>query len=412
MSYLVIFKRNKIALFAHMLLVFYVFQGFFVKTGVSVMQFVFIFLIFTGLLLSKKKNNFIKSALMYLTAGIPCLFFSFFLIPHNSYIVAPVGFIVTYLYFFLWYLFFQHHEKRFLDDYMNLFFFSIVLFGAISGVLGMYQIFVDTSIGGYAMNEIYGDVDKMSSGIHQSRATGLFGSAQNYGCFMGLAFCIAIFYRFKNKLLWYICLAVILLGIVVSNSRSASSCALIGLTLGVFFYNRGRHITNLKFIRYILILGAVAFITYQVIMDFDLGKYGRLLNFNNQLARDVYAKTYKSTDITEFIIGHGFGYRNYTVNQLLGETMYHNSFNETYTSCESFFMTIWVQGGLILLIPVLILMIKIATNSYRHNTLPIILCIIVNMLFTPSLTGLSISFICWPILLKELNDEKTKSIAI
>lgn len=404
-SYLKILWKYKIALFLIMLLSFYAFQGFFVKSGLSILQFVFIFCVYCCLVLNKKKNNSLKLASLYLVAGVLCLLLSFIVIPDNAHIVAPVGFVVTYFYFFLWFLFYQHYDNQSIEKILRVFYYSIIVFSVFSGLLGIYQIFVDASIGGFAINEIYGDVEKMASGAHQSRATGLFGSAQNYGCFMGLAFCLAIFYRFKNTFIWYICLFIILLGVIVSNSRSASSCVLIGMTLGVFFYNKKYNISNLKLIPFFLILGLIIYFIVQFIMDYDLDKYSRLLNFDNHIAREVYSTTYKSTDFTEFFLGHGLGYRNYTVNQLLGESMYYDSFYEKYTSCESFFMTVWTQGGIILLIPVILFNLKIVYNSLKHNSFPIILCIIVNMLFTPSLTGLSISFICWPILLKELHDE-------
>lgn len=360
------------------------------------------------IVIRKKENNSLGLASLYIFFGGICWFLSLVIIPNNSILVASTGFFVNYFFFLLWFLFFRHYSHNNIERVMNTFCKAIFILAVFSGLLGIYQVFVDTSIGGYVVNEIYGDVDKMASGTFQSRATGLFGSAQNYGCFMGLAFCIGYFYRFKNGLLWLLCLIIVFLGVVVSNSRSASSCVVIGMTLGVYFYNKQKSKSVYRLIPYFLLLLALIVVAAQFVMDNDLDKYSRLLQFNNKPAREIYADTYAHTDFAEYIVGHGLGYRSYTVNQLLGDKTYYESFGEYYQSCESFFMTIWTQGGLVLFIPFLYFVINIIISSYKDYSCPIILCVIINMMFTPSLTGLPISFTCWPILLYELHKKAVK----
>lgn len=402
------FHDNIVTVLILSLLSYYVFQGFFITIGLSFLQYVLVALFIGAIIINKKKKRQIRSCTIFIVFGSLCMFLSFAIIPNNSFIVAPLGFFVTYFYFSIWCLFFKYSEIETIERTLTIFHKTIFAFAVVTALLGVYQIFFDTSIGGFVVNELYGDVDKMASGVYQSRTTGLFGSAQNYGCFMGLAFCLGIFHRPKNKLVWLSCMIIILAGVIVSNSRSASSCVIIGITLGVFFYNKSKSRSIWHLIPFFALLLLFIIVAAQFIFDYDLDKYSRLLQFDNKPARDIYAETYKSTDISEYIVGHGFGYRNYTACQILGEEFYYESFGEDYESCESLFMTLWTQGGLLLLIPFLFLIAKIIRNSLKDFSFPIILCIVINMLFTPSITGLALSFICWPILLNELIKSNSK----
>lgn len=402
MEYLRIIFKYRVLTLIVLLMLFYVLQGFFVKLGLGLLQYILTILLFIIVVFRKPQCEKIKPAYTYLYMGGVSFLISLVVINENSLFVAACGFFLNYCYFFLWTQFFRNYNYIEISSVLNIYIKLFILLGVCSALLGIYQVFVDASIGGFALNELYGDVDLMSSGRFKSRATGLFGSAQNYGCFMGVAFCLGIFYRFKNRFLWLISMFIILLGVIVSNSRSSSSCVIIGLILGIYFYNKQKSKSISKTILYFLFFILIVYFVSLLVIDYDLDKYSRLLNFDNKLARDIYSNTFVTTDFFNLIMGHGLGFRQYTVNQIIGEQLYHQSFGVNYMSCESFFMTIWVQGGIILLIPVISLIFKILLKSYKHCTFPIIICIVVNMIFTPSLTGLSVSFLLWPILLNEI----------
>ena len=386
----------------------YIFRGVMITFGISFIPYMFTIILFGIYFLKKECLNIDNSVNLFIFAGILMTFVSFFIIMNNSIVASVSGFLVTFINFILWVRILTSTSRFDFGSLFNIISSFIFFCAIISALLAVYQIFFDTSIFGLAQSGIYSDEDAMSSGKFQSRATALFSSAQNYGVFMGMSFCIALTHKEKNKLYWIIGLLIILVGIFVSNSRSASACVVIALTFGAF--NSLRTSKHSAFIIFTYAIAAI--ILFIIAIKLINSEYAlffhRLLEFNNSESQIVYDSTMKQFDIITYLTGLGMGYRNWTVNSLLGPEQYRAAYGEAYYSVESYFLTLLVQGGLLLLLSIIIVLFKILLKSYKRGTLSIIACMIVNMYFTPSMSGMAISFIFWPYLLRELITDKAK----
>ena len=164
-----------------------------------------------------------KYMLIYVFSIIISLVFSFI---STNFIISLAGFLSAYLNFFIAFFLLgsmdAEEKSIFLSKYLDF----LVFLSVVSSILGIYQTFFDASIFGFASNDIYGDANILATGRYTIRATALLGSAQNYGLFTGATFCLALFKKNKTKV-DYCKILVILIGILVSGSRSASICVII-----------------------------------------------------------------------------------------------------------------------------------------------------------------------------------------
>lgn len=355
------------------------------------------------------KNDIIsKEVLIYFF--IILLTFIFSLIVNFGDIITTIaGFLSSYLNFFVAFFFLiniDNSKRKFIiSKYLK----TLIILGTISGFLGIYQTFIDPSILGFANNDIYGNPELLATGNYTIRATAMLGSAQNYGLFVGSTFALAFFTKNKTKY-DYLSLIILLIGILVSGSRSASICVIVAILIYflIKFKDQKTNIfKNIKIRKKTLIISITGIIitliaSITIIFNFfNIKTVKRLINFDITPALEIYKDSLSTLEVKDFILGKGLGYRDWAVNQLIGAEHYKESFNEPYKSSESFFMLSFLQSGIIRIIAVFSLIVISIFKIFKrkeYDVLILLLCIFINQIFTPSFTGMAMSFIYYPVI--------------
>ena len=95
--------------------------------------------------------------------------------------------------------------------------------------------------------------------------------------------------------------------------------------------------------------------------------------------------------------GNGIGYASWTVYQILGTADYMSAYGVPYSSVESYFLLLFVQSGLLGLFALIVLFGVAFLKSWRlsQTSFVFLLSLFVNMVLTPSFSGMAISFIGW-----------------
>lgn len=344
---------------------------------------------------------------LYVFVGVFSLIISYCILNNHSLLVATLGFVASYANLFIWLLFFsrlkQEEKTIFFERYLN----AVIILGVLTALLGIYQTFFDRSIFGLATNSLYSSEEAMSSGRYVPRATALLGSAQNYGLFVGIAFCASLFFGRKKGFLRNIGIITLMLGVIVSGSRSASICLII--SAGFFFcYSLTRKRVPQGFLIAFFACAAIVLVCFTLVGAPDLlddRAAQRLFDFSMSETFKVYREVSEGLTGFSMLLGNGLGYGSWTVAQIIGEYTYSEAFNAIYASTESYFLQTWLQMGLPGLVALALIELSALRKAYAQGNvglLALLTCVFVNQVFTPSFASLAVSYAVWPVLLYAL----------
>lgn len=324
-----------------------------------------------------------------------------------------IAFLAVYVNLITWFLFLRKLNKSELEVTLELFVRTLIVLGCILSISGIFQTFVDRSIFGFASNDLYSDEEAMSSGNFVPRATGLMGSAQNYGFLVGVVFAISLVFPIKRTIIKVGVIIILLFGIVVSGSRSSSMCVVVAAAL--FF---ALWIGKVKVNRALLVIGfllaAVVMSCSCFIGNIDIlndRTFSRLSNFDMSNTFAIYKEVLDSLTIEQVLIGNGLGSNVWTVYQLLGADGYLQIYGESYSSVESYILSLLVQCGISAPIIFCCFYFRSLFQAigFSEICLMFLLCLAVNIVFTPSFSGMAISFIGWPFVLAPLIQKELSS---
>lgn len=346
--------------------------------------------------------------LLFITSIIPFIITTF----KYGISISLVAYLSTSLFFILWLLIAKNYKGEQFYNILRLFFDYNIIFGVVTALLGIYQFFLDSSLLGFATHEIYGNNELMESGIYLKRVTGLMGSPQNYSLYLGLVTTLIILNDSGSRKK-VIPLIIVLAGGLLSGSRSY---AIFIITLIIYYilkYKKTRRINTKKIglILFLLLIFTI-FVLFKseqnnVLSDYKLtgNTIHRMFRFiSDWPALLVFRKFLKSLSIEEILFGKGIGYNERIIYQLL-KNNYVSVFGEIYTSYESYLISRLVQKGVFSLIAFIVFYVRIVLNSIKQLEplyTYILFLILINISFTPSFTGMTMSFIIWPFLLLPL----------
>lgn len=344
-----------------------------------------------------KKTNYVT--LLFFGVGVLAFFISLVLIKENQVFVGVAGFLVMYVNAIVWCLLFSRLDRKEAECAFDVFVKTFILLGCFVSITGIYQTFVDRTILGFATNTLYSNEVEMSSGHYVIRATGILGSAQNYGFLVGSSFATCLIYSGFKGYLKGAMLLVLLLGVLVSGSRSASACLIIAIVYFVFSRLKYGKVKHTLIICWCLLI-AIGFVAAVVLNEFDIlgnSTLGRLLDFSLSESVKVYINTLGTITPVSIMAGNGIGYASWTVYQILGTVDYMSAYGVPYSSVESYFLLLFVQSGLLGLFALIVLFGVAFLKSWRlsQTSFVFLLSLFVNMVLTPSFSGMAISFIGW-----------------
>lgn len=403
-------------------LISYIFQSVLDNFGFEVAPFFFTGLAFiASFFIHSEKATNIWLLDIFVIIGLISIIFSFFFIESYQPSVGLIAFLAVYINLITWLLFLRKLNKGELETTLELFTRVLIALGCILSISGIFQTFVDRSILGFASNDLYSDEEAMSSGNFVPRATGLMGSAQNYGFLVGVVFAISLVFPIKRTIIRIGIIVLLLSGIVVSGSRSSSMCFIVAVVLlFALWVNKVKVNRALLAVGFLLI--AILICCSCFIGNIDIlndRTFSRLSNFDMSNTFAIYKEVVNSLTLDKVLVGNGLGSNVWTVYQLLGSDGYFQVYGESYSSVESYILSLLVQCGVSAPVVFCCLYFRALFQAIRVNRiwLMFLLCLAVNIVFTPSFSGMAISFIGWPFILaplirKELSDKHKRVTAV
>ena len=382
--------------------VLYVFRGATNKLRLDYVPYVFTCLVILLCFCSTSfRFHYYLSYSLLIVCGVISVFFSVAVfVP--SITAVLIGFYALFSNLIVWVLFFNTLEKSEYEIVIDSYKKMIIVFAVLSSLLGVYQTVVDASIFGMAMNEIYGSNELMSSGVFVRRATALIGSSQNYGLFIGVGLCLALFSDFKYKFLKWFCVLCIFIGILVSGSRAASLSIFLSLICYVISTLKIKYITPKQILIWIVLILGLCFGAIVAVEYINTDTLMRLISFNlSSAAISAYLSSVSGITPLQLLVGRGVGFHSWPVYSLLGSSSYALIYGSEYQSIESTFLFLFTQVGLVGWCAFLIIIAKALVGSSKKGLCDFtpILLMTVNFIFTPSFTGMSMSFVLWPLII-------------
>jgi hypothetical protein len=263
---------------------------------------------------------------------------------------------------------------------------------------------------GLAMHDIYGSVEMMGSGRFVRRVTSLMGSPQNYSLYLAIITSLVSYSALskRNKILVY---SILLFGGLVSGSR-AYTVFIITVVVVNFFINStiSAKSYNNMVKRSLLFASSLGIILLIFNQDFSNATVGRMFKLiSDWPALEIYKYHMSTLSIPDFLLGKGVGVNERIVVQFLG-SMYYDSVGGYVNSYESYFLSVFMQLGIIGLLMAISLYIKSMISACRNLGglyFSILVAILINLMLTPSFNGLAMSFIIWPLILYPLYLKKS-----
>lgn len=393
---------------------FYVFRGALVRFGLGSFIYILSFLsIIVSLLLlnTKEQRKISKIPFIFIAFGVLVLLFN---CVFANAIGSLLGFIAFFFNVIIVFLFFGSLSTDEINKKMQLFVISNIVFGVVLGFFGIYQYYYDSSLFGFATHLVYGDIDLMASGRTVRRVTSFMGSPQNYAIFMSLSLLLCISTN-RFKLFPKIILSVFLFYAgMVSGSRAFTLSTLFGLFVyGSLLLKDKKGLSGL-FISYILLfVGGIALLFVLQSFSFTNATFERLFTFlNDEPVFAIIDRNLRTVDVFSFLFGKGLGNGERLAYEFLGPS-YLSIYGSSYESYESYFLSIFMQCGVLGLFLIVIMLFASIKHYYdiKHfGGISTVVAIFVNMIFTPSFTGLAMSFISSFIILYPLcvSGQKTK----
>lgn len=357
-------------------------------------------------LLSARKL-YINAVSVFMLIGGITLLYSMLV---NPPVIGFIGFSVIYLNLLLWY-----SISRVIRGQKLTFLFSKLIelnvyFGCVTAMLGLYQYFLDSSIMGLALHDVYGNPEFMASGQFVKRVTGLMGSPQNYSLYIAVTTSLVSYVSGskKNKMFMYI---ILVLGGLVSGSRAYTVFIVIVILLNYIFdlvLNSQTRNNILK--RMMIVFGVGGLVGWPILtLDFSNNTISRMLNvINDWPALNIYKYHLSTMGAVSIWLGKGLGVNERIVVQLLGGK-YYELVGGYVDSYESYLLSIFMQMGLVGILAFMSVYIKSILKVYNAKEaqyLSMLVAIFINIIVTPSFNGLAMSFIVWPLILYPMSIKK------
>lgn len=350
-------------------------------------------------LLASLKNARVNCVTAFFFIGVLVFVYSILL---NPLAVSLVGYIAFFANLLFWVLFFSKYKHKDLNDFIHFYLKVNIIFATVTAIFGIYQYFIDPSLMGFAIHDIYGSPELMESGRFVRRVTGLMGSPQNYSLYLATMTCLLIYANFKKKYK-YIALLIMLLGGLLSGSRAYTAMLLlvIAIASGINVIKNSKNADVLAK-RVILFISLLGILFVMLNLNFSNRTLGRMFVFiSDWPALRIYYSYLESADLSSLLLGNGLGFNERLVAQFFKEE-YYSIFGVYYSSFESYLLSLLMQTGLVGVIGFLWIYFQSLKKTLKRNFViyyATLIGIFINISFTPSFNGLTMSFIIWPFIL-------------
>lgn len=404
--------NKKITLFSLLgALTAYIFQSVLDSFGLGIAPFFFTGIAFVAsFFIHTEKSVNIWSLNIFVIIGLLSILISILFVDSYQIRAGIIALLAVYINLLTWLLFLRKLDKNELERTLELIVRALIVLGCVLAITGIIQTFVDRSLFGFATNGLYSDEEAMSSGNVVPRATGLMGSAQNYGFLVGAVFAISLVVPFRKAVIKAGVIIILLCGVVVSGSRSSSICFVVAIVLFLILWINKMRVSKVLLV--IACLSAVIVICCGCFIgNVDLlndRTLSRLSNFDMSNTFEVYREVLNGLTPNQAIAGNGLGSNVWTVYQFLGADGYFQTYGETYSSVESYILSLLIQCGISAPIVFCYFYFKSLFHAIGFSRIcfMFLVCLAVNIVFTPSFSGLAISFIGWPFILIPLINEE------
>jgi hypothetical protein len=302
-------------------------------------------------------------------------------------------------------------ESKCFEKYLTL----LLWLGIINAIFAIYQYHFDASIFGLSSHSKYGNIELLSLGKITRRAGSLIGSPQNLSLLLGITSCLIIVKKMKIIRKAILFLLVIYAGIITVSA--AYFAFLITFLLSWFAYtSRNKKKIGLTVLLFCISIGSI--ISMQKVSNLNNRLIGGLYiadmwteNAGRSERIYKYIGFFKFDDLSTFLFGNGAG----TTDRLMevyGEKYGINLSESFVAGGESYITKLYFEIGIIGLslfcFPYFIAILNSYSNPGRLNQFffAFLLATFINLLFTPSFTGLTMSCIIWPFILYPLSVNK------
>ena len=374
-----------------------VFNSYFIAVGLRAMFFYSIpisFLVLLFFLLSRKHLNIpssILSCIIFMFYGLLLLIYYLSLNPSNVFIPI-IGFVGTFFFIIYWILTLMLFEKNEIADFSHFVMKSYLFFGIITAILTIYQYHIDQSLFGFNRHQHYSDLVLIERGTITQRATGLIGSPQVLGLFLYLVFALTIFWPIKKYKSIFLAL-IGYAGLLSGSSIFGGSTLMFLLSRWVIekgFITSKRDYFPILLLLILLPVGLVITFSFSFMQEALFSS----LNFNITGHLPFYLTFLEGQNIS--IFGKGLGYSDRLI-----EVFFNFRPPIGWKSNESYILKIIYEFGILGVILFSTFLISILFKSYKiKNELGLFyyslsIGFILNIIFTPALTGLTASYIVW-----------------
>lgn len=315
------------------------------------------------------KVRFQNKSILYLI-----LFYCYFTIMYVLSVTLGADFIIAserYLSLIWPSLFFLLLPIVFQKDEIDKFIKFQIYAAFFIAILGIIQIVFSRDLFGFIprvqSDELYENI------LLDYRVTSILYSPQVYGLFLGLSSVLILEHKNKfTNIIFTILLIVILLGAVISGNKMVIAILIVYIIYKFLVRDFA------KTIKYSLTVVFILILTYYNI-DVNNAAFSSLnRSFDFLLNPDQVLNTEQAGRFT--IYSNVISTTNPVIGNLVGST---NSSASNYINTESYFLSIYSEGGLILLSIFLMFIynsIRYLANFGKSN-LPLVICIAFSMIF-------------------------------
>ena len=326
-------------------------------------------------------------------------------------VIAAAGAVGAFAYLLLWAL--QLGTGAFGDDedFIAWHVRLHVICGFITAGLAIYQYFFNSDLWGVLPERPWTDPTIIAGGRFTKRATGLVGSPQNLGLYMGLAAACVVISRLRP---W---LKLAYGGVILAAGMLSGSAAFIAfvimLAAGYFWNGRRIHAMVLRGLLVIPVL--IGIVLVQNVQDIENREFSALYMGNPLEDRiPVYMELLDYDGPYSFVFGHGLGTANRVTEVLLGE----GRTPREWKPSESYLATTAHEMGLAGLFAFGLVYVVAMWRASKLGGpvgqihLGLLVAMFGNLFATPSFTGLTMAAIGWPFILYPLFARKHVDVLV
>lgn len=315
-------------------------------------------------------------------------------------VVAAAGAVGAFAYLIIWALQLGTgafgDDEQFLDWHVALH----VFLGTITALVSIYQYGFNPDLSGILPVRPWTDAELITAGFTK-RATGLIGSPQNLGMYLGLV--LACLFLWKRQ--WGLKLAA---GAVIVTaamlSGSAAFVAFVVLFAAGYAWN-GRRVHAMALRATLLIPILVGIVLAQRIENIENTDLSALYMGNPLEDRlPVYAELLDYRNGFEAVFGHGLGTATRVTEVLLGEGRTPREWkpSESYLATTAHELGLGGLSAFLLIYLVAIHKCGLLARRVGSVHLGVLLGLLGNLFATPSFTGLTMAALAWPFILYPL----------